>query len=160
VTIAHVAIGTKRICPRYTSGTVTKRRPDAQQRRRELCDAAIELLAQDGARGLTHLRVDRRAGVTELYDVPPSSVWSDIVDLAGGTGPLVERAHAHAEARHPLQALHLTDIVLGQSPGDAAALRVKRAALEQLLAASGRENHREVQWLEQEIRSTTPEEGR
>ena len=45
--------------------TVTKRRPDAQQRRRELCDAAIELLAQDGARGLTHLRVDRRAGVAD-----------------------------------------------------------------------------------------------
>jgi DNA-binding transcriptional regulator YbjK len=45
--------------------TVTKRRPDALQRRRELCDAAIELLAQDGARGLTHLRVDRRAGVAD-----------------------------------------------------------------------------------------------
>jgi DNA-binding transcriptional regulator YbjK len=45
--------------------TVTKRRPDSQQRRRELCDAAIELLAQDGARGLTHLRVDRRAGVAD-----------------------------------------------------------------------------------------------
>jgi DNA-binding transcriptional regulator YbjK len=45
--------------------TVTKRRPGADQRRRELCDAAIELLAQDGARGLTHLRVDRRAGVAD-----------------------------------------------------------------------------------------------
>jgi DNA-binding transcriptional regulator YbjK len=44
---------------------VTKRRPDAEQRRRELCDAAIELLAEDGARGLTHLRVDRRAGVAD-----------------------------------------------------------------------------------------------
>ncbi|MGB8791148.1 MAG: TetR family transcriptional regulator [Mycobacterium sp.] len=44
---------------------MTKRRPHAQQRRRELCDAAIELLAQDGARGLTHLRVDRRAGVAD-----------------------------------------------------------------------------------------------
>jgi DNA-binding transcriptional regulator YbjK len=38
------------------------RKRDAQQRRRELCDAAIELLAADGARGLTHLRVDRHAG--------------------------------------------------------------------------------------------------
>ena len=37
-------------------------------------------------------------------------------------------------------------------------LRVKRAALEQLLAASGRENHSEVQWLEQEIKSATTEE--
>jgi DNA-binding transcriptional regulator YbjK len=42
-----------------------KRKPNSDQRRRELCDAAIELLAQDGARGLTHLRVDRRAGVAD-----------------------------------------------------------------------------------------------
>jgi DNA-binding transcriptional regulator YbjK len=42
-----------------------RRKPNAEQRRRELCDAAIELLAEDGARGLTHLRVDRRAGVAD-----------------------------------------------------------------------------------------------
>ena len=42
-----------------------RRKPNAEERRRELCDAAIELLAQDGARGLTHLRVDRRAGVAD-----------------------------------------------------------------------------------------------
>ncbi|SPM32723.1 hypothetical protein MRAB57_522 [Mycobacterium rhizamassiliense] len=39
--------------------------PKSEQRRRELCDAAIELLAADGARGLTHLRVDRRAGFAD-----------------------------------------------------------------------------------------------
>jgi hypothetical protein len=32
---------------------------------------------------------------------------------------------------------------------------VKRQALEQLPVASGRENHSEVQWLEQEIKSAT-----
>ncbi|HET6737136.1 TetR/AcrR family transcriptional regulator [Mycobacterium sp.] len=42
-----------------------RRKPNAEQRRRELCDAAIELLAEDGARGVTHLRVDRRAGVAD-----------------------------------------------------------------------------------------------
>jgi DNA-binding transcriptional regulator YbjK len=42
-----------------------KTKPSAEQRRRKLCDAAIELLAEDGARGLTHLRVDRRAGVAD-----------------------------------------------------------------------------------------------
>jgi DNA-binding transcriptional regulator YbjK len=42
-----------------------RRKPNAEQRRRDLCDAAIELLAEDGARGLTHLRVDRRAGVAD-----------------------------------------------------------------------------------------------
>jgi DNA-binding transcriptional regulator YbjK len=42
-----------------------RRKPDVEARRRDLCDAAIELLAEDGARGLTHLRVDRRAGVAD-----------------------------------------------------------------------------------------------
>jgi alkyl sulfatase BDS1-like metallo-beta-lactamase superfamily hydrolase len=107
-----------------------------------------------------HVGWFRYESTTELYDVPASSVWPDILDLAGGAGPLTERARAHTEARRPLQALHLTDIVLAQSPGDAAALQVKRTALEQLLAASGRENHSEVQWLEQEIKNTTVEEDR
>jgi DNA-binding transcriptional regulator YbjK len=41
------------------------KKPKAEQRRRELCDAAIALLAADGARGLTHLRVDRHAGFAD-----------------------------------------------------------------------------------------------
>lgn len=42
-----------------------KRSPRAEQRRRDLCDAAIAVLASDGARGLTHRRVDRHAGFAE-----------------------------------------------------------------------------------------------
>jgi len=42
-----------------------RRKPNADERRRELCDAAIELLGEGGARGVTHLRVDRRAGVAD-----------------------------------------------------------------------------------------------
>jgi glyoxylase-like metal-dependent hydrolase (beta-lactamase superfamily II) len=98
-----------------------------------------------------HVGWFRYESTTELYDVPPSSVWPDVVDLAGGTGPLTERAADHVAAGRPLQALHLTDVVLAHAPADPDALGVKRQALEQLLAASGRENHSEVQWLEQEI---------
>lgn len=36
---------------------------DGAKRRRELCDAAIEVLAEHGSRGLSHERVDRAAGV-------------------------------------------------------------------------------------------------
>ncbi len=39
------------------------RKYNAVQRRRELCDAALELLANDGARGLSHPKVDRHAGM-------------------------------------------------------------------------------------------------
>lgn len=48
-----------------------RRRPNIEQRRRELCDAAIELLATDGIKGLTHLKVDRKLslpdGTTSFY---------------------------------------------------------------------------------------------
>lgn len=45
--------------------TEKRRTPDVQQRRRDLCDAAIQLLADHGAKGLSHPRVDRQAGVAD-----------------------------------------------------------------------------------------------
>ncbi|HXB84824.1 TetR/AcrR family transcriptional regulator [Mycobacterium sp.] len=42
-----------------------RRKPNPDRRRRELCDAAIQLLADDGAKGLSHLKVDARAGVPD-----------------------------------------------------------------------------------------------
>jgi alkyl sulfatase BDS1-like metallo-beta-lactamase superfamily hydrolase len=105
-----------------------------------------------------HVGWFRYESTTELYDVPASSVWSDVVNLVGGTSPLTNRAAAHVAGERPLQALHLTDIVLSHSPHDPDALAVKHQALEQLLAISGRENHSEVQWLEQEIKSATIKE--
>jgi alkyl sulfatase BDS1-like metallo-beta-lactamase superfamily hydrolase len=106
-----------------------------------------------------HVGWFRYESTTELYDVPPSSIWADIVDLVGGTSALTERANTQVQAGRPLHALHLTDVVLAQSPDDRDAARVRRTALQQLLEASGRENHSEVQWLEQEIKSTLPEGG-
>ncbi|SPM32516.1 TetR family transcriptional regulator [Mycobacterium rhizamassiliense] len=47
------------------------RRRNADERRRELCDAAIQVLAEYGSRGLTHAQVDRYArlpdGTTSYY---------------------------------------------------------------------------------------------
>lgn len=49
----------------------TRRKPNAEQRRRQLCDAAISLLAEEGGHGLSHQKVDRRArvpnGTTSFY---------------------------------------------------------------------------------------------
>jgi DNA-binding transcriptional regulator YbjK len=42
-----------------------RRKPNPAERRRDLCDAAIELLAADGAKGLSHLKVDRNAAVPD-----------------------------------------------------------------------------------------------
>jgi DNA-binding transcriptional regulator YbjK len=78
-----------------------RRKPDVERRRRDLCDAAIELLGADGARGVTHLRVDRRAGVadgtTSFYYQSRSAllrgaldrvVELDIADFAGALSPV------------------------------------------------------------------------
>ena len=61
-----------------------RRKPNVEQRRRDLCDAAIGLLAASGARELTHLRVDRRAGVadgtTSFYYQTRSALFRGTID--------------------------------------------------------------------------------
>jgi hypothetical protein len=86
-------------------------------------------------------------------------VWRDIIELTGGTGPLIDRARSHLDNGRALQALHLVDVVLADAPEEPAALRVKCRALEWLLDNSGRENFSEVQWLEQEIKNATTEDS-
>ena len=48
-----------------TSTPRRARKRDGDERRRELCDAAIQVLAEHGSRGLTHGQVDRYAGVPD-----------------------------------------------------------------------------------------------
>ena len=50
---------------RHTPAAPQRRKPNPAERRRDLCDAAIQLLADDGAKGLSHLKVDRKAGVPD-----------------------------------------------------------------------------------------------
>ena len=104
--------------------------------------------------GLVPLRVHHRAlrRATVVGLVGRRRIWPAAPPRSPSGPPLMPKRG------RPLQALHLTDIVLAHAPADPDALRVKRQALEQLLAASGRENHSEVQWLEQEINSATVEE--
>jgi glyoxylase-like metal-dependent hydrolase (beta-lactamase superfamily II) len=92
-------------------------------------------------------------GTTELYGVPRSSVNADLAELAGGAGALAIRAQAKLDAGRPLEAIHLLDVALGAEPTSGAALAVKKAALEALLAASGGNNLSETMWLKSEIRA-------
>jgi glyoxylase-like metal-dependent hydrolase (beta-lactamase superfamily II) len=96
----------------------------------------------------------RYESTTELYSVPPSTIWGELTELAGGTEAPTARATAHLDAGRPLESLHFVDMVLAQSPGNTRALRVKLGALRILLERSGRENFSEVRWLEAEIRDT------
>lgn len=56
-------VNTRLVGLSYTARGPMKRKPNAEERRRVLCDAAIEILAEDGARGLTHRKVEQRAGL-------------------------------------------------------------------------------------------------
>ena len=98
-----------------------------------------------------HLGWFRFESTTELYNVPPSAVSPDLVELAGGPAPVVARGRQKLEAGRPLEALHLAEAVLAADAGFVEALRLKLAATEALLAASTRENFSEVRWLESEI---------
>jgi DNA-binding transcriptional regulator YbjK len=77
-----------------------RRKPNLEQRRRELCDAAIQLLAADGVKGVSHLKVDRKAGVpggtTSFYFRTRSALLHavaarvaelDLKELAAATKP-------------------------------------------------------------------------
>ena len=92
----------------------------------------------------------RMESTTELYGVPPQSVWSDLVELAGGPAVLTERAQHHAAHGEPLRAIHLTDIVLSIDPRDPLALDVHLAAHEALLDAAS-DSFDELGYLETEI---------
>ncbi len=96
----------------------------------------------------------RFESTTELYDVPPSAIWDELTEAAGGIGVLTALADSHLRGGRPLHALQYTDMILTQAPTAQDALQLKLAALRQLLEASGRENFSEVRWLEAEIRDT------
>jgi alkyl sulfatase BDS1-like metallo-beta-lactamase superfamily hydrolase len=85
---------------------------------------------------------------TELYDVPPGAVATDLV-AAAGADALVGVARARLDAGEPVVALHLTDIVLAADPADADARAVAAAASRSLLDASS--NFWERAWLTRSI---------
>jgi DNA-binding transcriptional regulator YbjK len=96
---------------RYTACIQKRRKPDPEGRRVELCDAAIQLLANHGANGLTHRKVDRQAGLPDgttsfyfrtrlalLRGVAERVAELDLADLLSATRANgVDRASASSE---------------------------------------------------------------
>jgi AcrR family transcriptional regulator len=77
-----------------------RHKPNPEQRRRDLCDAAIRLLADGGSKGLSHVKVDRMAGLAEgttsayfrtrsalLCSVTERVVELDLAALESAVGP-------------------------------------------------------------------------
>lgn len=90
----------------------------------------------------------RHRSTTELYGVPADYVAADVVSAAGADA-LVDAARAHLTVGRPVQAIHLTDLILTAQPLHAGARAVAADAHEALLADS--ENFWEKAWLTKSI---------
>ena len=81
---------------------------------------------------------------TEMYPVPASDVYPDLVIAAGGAGAVAKLAQRKLDEDRAAEALHLSEMALAAAPKNEAALRAKLAACEKLLEESNDENHYEV----------------
>jgi alkyl sulfatase BDS1-like metallo-beta-lactamase superfamily hydrolase len=87
-----------------------------------------------------------------MYEVPPSSVYPDLVKAAGGPEAVVRLALEKLDAGKPVETLHLTDVVLAYDQNNSAALGARLKALNYLRDRS--ENYVEAGWLEYGITKT------
>lgn len=85
---------------------------------------------------------------TELYGVSPMSIAADVL-AAAGAASLISAARDHVASGRPVEALHLTDLVLTEDPANVAARTVAVDAHELLLGAA--ENFWERAWLTHSI---------
>ncbi|OBJ24355.1 TetR/AcrR family transcriptional regulator [Mycobacterium sp. 1245801.1] len=118
--------------------TDRSRRRNGDARRRDLCDAAIRVLAEHGSRGLTHGQVDRVAGVPEGTT---SYYYRTRAALLRGVGKRVAEidvANLQSVIDEPVDPLspfaHLARLTMIQASGDG--LMLNRARHELLLGAA------------------------
>jgi AcrR family transcriptional regulator len=116
----------------------TPRKRNGDERRRELCDAAIQVLAEHGSRGLTHGQVDRYAGVPEGTT---SYYYRTRTALLRGVGKRVAEidvANLRSVIDRPLDPdspfSHLAELTMMQADGPG--LMLNRARHELLLGAA------------------------
>lgn len=100
----------------------------------------------EGYAGWFHQR-----STSELYPVPVADVYADVVELAGGPGPLAERARRRLASGDAVAAIHLAEMALAAAPDSRPALAAYLAAHEHLLAERGGINFWETGWLRHQI---------
>jgi alkyl sulfatase BDS1-like metallo-beta-lactamase superfamily hydrolase len=81
-----------------------------------------------------------------MYEKPASSVYPDLVKLAGGADALAKLAMERAQAGQAVEALHLSDVALAADPNHRPSLEARLKALETLRDRCRNSNERG--WLE------------
>ena len=89
---------------------------------------------------------------SNIYELPPSSVYPDLVRLAGGPDAVARLAQEKMDAGKPVETLRLTDVVLASDPDNNGALSARLKALEYLREHT--ENYVEAGMLERGIATT------
>ena len=119
------------------AASTTPRKRNGDERRRELCDAAIQVLAEHGSRGLTHGQVDRCA---EVPEGTTSYYYRTRAALLRGVGRRIAEidvANLQSVIDEPLDPLspfaHLAELTMMQADGPG--LVLNRARHELLLGA-------------------------
>ncbi len=102
----------------------------------------------------------RYESTTELFSVPPHTVYAELTELAGGPEKLAERASVHVVAGEPLKALHLAEVALAADPKHAGALEARLAALQRLAEEDAGRNFQVAGWLRHRIALTKEALGR
>jgi alkyl sulfatase BDS1-like metallo-beta-lactamase superfamily hydrolase len=87
-----------------------------------------------------------------MYEKPSSSVYADVVKLAGGADAVTKLAQEKLAAGDAVGALHLTDIALTAEPSNRKALEARLKALEILVTKCSNTNERG--WLDYSINET------
>ena len=95
---------------------------------------------------------DPSSGTTGLYGVPPSTVAHDLVELAGGAGPMARRAQEYVQQGKPLEALHILEVASAAAPQDDSVRAAKRDALMLLDQQTGGKNLWERMWISTELK--------
>jgi alkyl sulfatase BDS1-like metallo-beta-lactamase superfamily hydrolase len=92
-----------------------------------------------------------------MYELPPSSVYADVVKLAGGPEGVAKLALERVQQGRAVEALHLTEVALAADPNHRGALESRLKALEWLRERCRNTNERG--WLDYSIRVTTSKLG-
>jgi alkyl sulfatase BDS1-like metallo-beta-lactamase superfamily hydrolase len=87
-----------------------------------------------------------------MYETPVSSVYPEMVKMAGGPDAVAMLADRKAQAGDAVAALHLTDMALAAAPGHPKALEARLKSLEKLRIRCKNTNERG--WLDYAIRET------
>ncbi|MBN2134397.1 MAG: MBL fold metallo-hydrolase [Acidobacteria bacterium] len=88
--------------------------------------------------------------ISNMYPVPTSDIYPDLVALIGDAGKVAAKASALVAEGEPVKALHMTDIILIHNPKHLPALKARLEAINNLRSKC--RNWIEFNWLNSEMK--------